>query len=373
MKSNILQTNNSEQQNNLENSQTTLPQSNDSALLQTISQKKINLVNIDSIKVFSEKKQDFAPQQKEAVKPSITLKDSLKLNLTGKQEPYTNWKFTTERPSNSFDETIFTQIDYKLLKQDSRQDSLYVLSFDNETDSVKIEYESSKTFSEISIVNDEQVSENNNILSNNNSFLLLLLASVIFVGFVKLYQKDIFNNIFRMVFQQGIDKETAKGSVSNRYPSMLLYFLFFFNSSLFIYELLNITDFRSLQIDLVAIPIIFVALLTIFSVKSVVFNFIAYVFDTQPQIKLYLKNSFFLLAAFAVIIMPITIVAPFLKGSLQFYVLKFGIFIFILLYINLIWKGVKIILKETYSLYYIFLYLCTLEILPLLFIIKFIS
>ena len=304
--------------------------------------------------------------------------DSLKFNLKGKTEPFTNWNFSVDYDPDFFDETLFSQIDYALLKPTELPDTTSFISPIVPIDS--LQNESVKNHSEISPDDYKPTTDNNNLLSENISFLLLVFASLFIVGLVRFSRKEFFNNIFIQFFQQGRYKADTSDTISNRYPSLILKFIFFFNCSLFVFELITLTDFEFFQIgsfaipiDLLAIPIVFAALLIIFSLKNIVFYFIGYIFDTVPQIKLYIKNSYLISSFYAIIILPIIITIPFLQSSVQLFVLHFGVYIFIVLYIIMIWKGIKIIVKETYSFYYIILYLCAMEILPLLVIIKMIS
>jgi hypothetical protein len=47
-----------------------------------------------------------------------------------------------------------------------------------------------------------------------------------------------------------------------------------------------------------------------------------------------------------------------------------GLFIVAIFYLFLLQRGIKILLKKQLSIFYLFLYLCTLEILPMLLIYK---
>jgi hypothetical protein len=76
---------------------------------------------------------------------------------------------------------------------------------------------------------------------------------------------------------------------------------------------------------------------------------------------------------FAIAILPVICLIPFVKETLQMNLVHIGAGIFIIMYLMQIGRGIKIILKETLSLYYIFLYLCGLEILSLLVIMKVIT
>ena len=377
MQSNLEQTNVTEQkpQINLENLRLNNSITIDSATHLNITRTKFNIINIDSIKVKPVSRQFVEKSiNKEVINQTITQQDSLRLNLTGNKTSYTNWNFSVEYNPETFDESSFSQVDYQLLisKKENHSDSIQttaeipVLNFENDT------AELLNTYSELS--------ENNNItrfnepfLKNNNSFLILILISVIIIGLVRLHWKDYLITVFHSIFYPASERKISEDNASNTYPSFILNFLFFYNSSIFIYEVFKLKDLSFLNFDLLLVPIFFVTLIIIFSVKNLFFYFLGNIFEIIPQIKSYIKNVTILGQIFATIIMPVICVIPFLTESAQNYLINIGVGAFIIIYILQIVKGLKIILKEIFSLYYIILYLCALEILPLLLIIKLIS
>ena len=286
---------------------------------------------------------------------------------------FTNWNLSIDYDIDSFDETLFTQIDYNLLKSNEVVDSLFVLPDKQSITVLKDSIEISKTFTEISESDKNIIFHESNLLKNNNSLLMMILASVVIVGFVRLSWKDYIINILRSIFFQGSERKISSSNMSFTYPAFLLNFLFFFNVKIFIYEIYKLTNFTDLGIDLLIIPIVFTALLIIFSLKNIILRFIGYIFDTLPQIKSYIRGSTLLGQAFSVIILPVVGLIPFLTETIQLYFFKIGIGVFIVMYLMQLRRGVKIILKETFYFYYIILYLCALEILPLLYIINIIS
>jgi len=295
------------------------------------------------------------------------------LNFTDHKNAFTNWDFSVEHNVDSFNETRFSQIDYKLIKPKEVVDSLYFFSDIQHIVSVKDSIETTKTYTEISNTNEISNLPQGAYLKSNNGLLLLLLVSILIVGFVRLNWKDYINNLFRSILFQGAERKISGYNISNTSPAFILTFLFFFNSTLFIYEIYKLTDFITLNIDLLLIPIVFFVLLILFSVKNTFLRFIGNIFQTLPLTKSYIRNSTILGQAFSIIILPVIGLIPFLTETIQLTFFKIGILTFIALYLIQIGRGIKIIFKETFSLYYIFLYLCALEILPLLCLISIIS
>jgi len=358
---------------NLQNVRINTSVNTDSVQL-NITRTQFNIINIDTIEVVPIIPKIREQIKTETIKPSLTKADSLKLNLTGQKKSFINWELSIDYDPESFNETLFSEIDYQLLaSQKPESDSLFVFSDTQTTGFLRENSEIAKTYTETSDVKENTLFSENNLLKSNNPFLLLILAAIVITGFVRLNWKDYIRNIFRSFFFQVAEKKMSIINISYTYPSFILSFLFLFNCSLFLYEFFKLLNISFLNFDLLLIPIFFSALAILLSVKKFFFHLIGNVFDTSQQIKLYLKGSLLMCQAFAIMILPIICLVPFLSEIIQIYIIKFGAGIFIVMYIMQIGRGIKIILRETYSIYYIFLYLCALEFLPLFLIVKFIS
>ena len=217
----------------------------------------------------------------------------------------------------------------------------------------------------------ESLDINKNPLQNNNIFLSLILVSVLITGFVRISWKEYMTNVLRSIFFQDVAGKISGNNASYIYPSFILGFLFFFNGSIFIYEIFKLTGYSFMNIDsLVIFPIIFGSLFVLYYSKVLFLRFTGHIFNTSQQMKSYLQGFSSIGKAFALIILPVIILIPFLNQTAQSILINIGSFVFIALYLLQISHGVKIILKETFSLYYIILYLCALEILPLFILFK---
>jgi hypothetical protein len=80
----------------------------------------------------------------------------------------------------------------------------------------------------------------------------------------------------------------------------------------------------------------------------------------------YLRNIFLFNKIFGLIVFPLLVAHPFIDIKFRFIFIYAGIIIFVLLFILRIFRGIVISVKNKFSIFYIILYLCTLEILPVL-------
>jgi hypothetical protein len=204
-------------------------------------------------------------------------------------------------------------------------------------------------------------------LLENNWFMIILIALVALMGLIRLkwskYLSDLFVSI---AFSNVVSKIREMGTASRRTASFLLGFMFYANLSLLLFENMRIHqkglfDFTGWK----QLLFLFAFLFAIFSAKVVVYRIIGWIFRIQNATSEYLYQSSLMSKAFGIIILPLVVLFPFLESEVQPWIPRIGLVIFIFLYALQIWKGIKTNLKNALSGYYIILYLCALEILPL--------
>jgi hypothetical protein len=113
-------------------------------------------------------------------------------------------------------------------------------------------------------------------------------------------------------------------------------------------------------------PILFVVVASYFGLKWVFFRFVGYVFGLKDVARSFSTDYFVIVAIFGLLLFPICCCRVYMLDvpNLVWYILLsiMGLLVLITLFIKLL----QIFYTGISSLFYIFLYLCTLEILPLL-------
>ncbi len=199
-----------------------------------------------------------------------------------------------------------------------------------------------------------------------------IILALIIAGGVKLtagkYLSDLFSSIR---YQQSATKLFFSGNLQNQKPSWALTVLFFLSTSMLLFEFTHLGGKTPERIS----PFIFFLLVNIgvvgyFFVKNILYRFTATVFDVQQATKEYLFNANMLSKVFGIACLPIVCVVPFVDVLTATFLLKAGLVLFLIMYIIQLLRGVKIILRSPLSIFYMFLYFCALEILPLSILIK---
>lgn len=84
----------------------------------------------------------------------------------------------------------------------------------------------------------------------------------------------------------------------------------------------------------------------------------------------YRANTILILVISALILAPLSLGASLSIGSVSDWIWKVGLVLFGVLYLLRLWRGSISALQQGVQFYYIILYLCALEILPLLLVVK---
>lgn len=304
----------------------------------------------------------------------LTSTDSLRLNLKGHQQAFTNWNLTLDELSTEFNETAYAWFDSATIVAANpfQTDSLY-----NDSTLMATRITTDSISSETRILSTEtdpkQPEPRESVKPDLQAdwFLALLTLSVLIAGFTRLNWGRYLTNTIQSVFYQNAMGKLEGSNASNNFPSFIMGFLFLMNSSLFVYEILKISGRSFLGFSsYLILPIVFVFLFILFYLKKVAYRVVGHIFETRAQVAGYLFGSSTISKAYGILLLPVIIFLPFVAEHLQPLLVKAGFGLFILLYLIQLARGVRIIFSHTFSVYYIILYLCALEILPLTILFK---
>lgn len=102
--------------------------------------------------------------------------------------------------------------------------------------------------------------------------------------------------------------------------------------------------------------------------KFMLFNMIGFIFRSKNEASDYLLNIYIYGQIAGIVLLPLILLVSYVHSVLFIYI---GSALISLLYVYRLYRGVSIITSNVkVSIYYIFLYLCTLEILPFIVLIK---
>lgn len=160
--------------------------------------------------------------------------------------------------------------------------------------------------------------------------------------------------------------------VGNR-VSVFLSLFFIVTISIFVSELLTHFNVRLFNFPYTEV-IIATLLVIVYAVKFTAINALGFVFKVQKEAKEYIKTVFLFCNSLGLFMFPVVIGLLFVKQLSPQPFINLGILLILLSIGVRIVKGVFIGLRNAqFSIFYLFMYLCALEILPFVLLAKIIS
>lgn len=111
----------------------------------------------------------------------------------------------------------------------------------------------------------------------------------------------------------------------------------------------------------------------IYEIKRFFFNTIGFISSARNISGEYMFNVFLLNQGLGLVLIPVVVALPFVSEQFTHLLIITGFVLIGFFYLFRIFRGIQIIVDKHISILYLILYLCTLEILPLLMLIKLLS
>jgi hypothetical protein len=196
-------------------------------------------------------------------------------------------------------------------------------------------------------------------------FGILLFASVRF-AYAK-YMEHMFLSLFNYSTSVRLLQE-------KNYPifhgAIRLEIIFYITLSIFIFQVLNVFKWGNSLTSLSYFLMILGGVLLYFFGKKLIYLMFGSLFQATQETREYLFNMDNYNRSLGLLLLPIVILVSFAPVRTPVFIVFAGIVIFVIVNLILLQRGIFILLKKQFSIFYLFLYLCTLEFLPLLLIYK---
>lgn len=159
-------------------------------------------------------------------------------------------------------------------------------------------------------------------------------------------------------------------NISLRQGAMILEIFFLLIMGLFAYQL--VLHFGgSLPVSGILLYLIcFGAVLLFFMLKEFIYRLLGFISETGAETSEYIFTMKIYNKMTGIFLLPIVCFLAWAPVGNPTGFIVAGLVIIALLYLKSLQRGMKILLKKQFSVFYLFLYLCTLEFLPLLLFIK---
>jgi hypothetical protein len=202
-------------------------------------------------------------------------------------------------------------------------------------------------------------------------FIMILL---VISGFA--WARIVFGKFLTSIWVSAYSYQTAskaykEQSVVQKRFSMALDLLYLINSSLFLYLLNNFFApglFVSNGILFVCQAFFFLFFLVF--VRIVVMRITAFIFEQSELFLGFLYHYFIFNKVLGMVLIPFLIAIPYTQGTIREVLVYTGVSFVFIIHITRLFRAAVYVLKNVVLLFYLILYLCILEILPVLVVIK---
>lgn len=205
-------------------------------------------------------------------------------------------------------------------------------------------------------------------------FILLCLCFALFAFINTVYKKRVLQ-LFKAFWISNYSSQLVKAeNVLIKQASVLLSVLFLFSFSLFSYQLMhyyyrNMLFYTGLELYF----IIMLSVIAFYAIKVVLFKMLAIIFNSEAETKEYTFNVFLINQSIGLLLLSLVALINYLPASNHGVLVFIGLLLIVSFFLFRIIKGlVSLWFLGVFSKSYLFLYLCALEILPLIVIGKFI-
>ena len=212
------------------------------------------------------------------------------------------------------------------------------------------------------------------IFQTTNGWIVgLLLFSLIIIAWVRqFYNKYLIGTIsggydYKIAYKQFHDKNSLSQRVS-----LALFAIFVINSGVYIFQMLKLYDVKLLETYSFFSLLIFSSIiLALYLVKRITLGLIGTVTRTSDITDEYLHHIGLYNKILGLLLFPVIISIPFVPYDIAKILVKLTWFLWLIMFIMKIIRGTRIIMSKQFFVFYLILYFCALEILPVLIVYNF--
>ena len=204
--------------------------------------------------------------------------------------------------------------------------------------------------------------------------LIIIVFSIMILGYLYSAFNSRFNTFIKSVFISRFASQSSREERSLTHPfSLFLSLNFILITALFILQLISSKTFFSYKIDFLLLSFFILAttVLVVYFIKIFFLRIFSYFIDKEEIISEYIFTVFLVNQFLGVILIPIVILIAYGPQFFTNASVYLGSALLIAAFIVRVGKGISaVLLNREATLFYLILYFCTFEILPLLLGIK---
>lgn len=202
----------------------------------------------------------------------------------------------------------------------------------------------------------------------------VLLAALTVFTFLKVYYSRYFNRLFSAFVSSNLTNQMVRDeNILVQRASILLNLTFNITGALLLYFISVWQQWDILGLDFGFGRFIFFILLVaaVYTLKLLILKSCGIIFGIDREMVSYIFNIFLVNNVLGIVLLPLVALIAFAAWIPAIWIIKVATGVIILAFMYRLWKGIIVGLGSPFfSAFYLFLYLCALEIAPLVVLLK---
>ncbi len=202
-------------------------------------------------------------------------------------------------------------------------------------------------------------------------FWTYIIIALLFL-WIQVFYRKYFTSLFNSSISYHMSSKLFnERTILARRVSVVLNFIYTVSLSLVIYKIFQYLGIQSKAFDRFSLFLIILNLIILYSIsKTILQKVIGFFFDKLDQINEYLHNVYVYNKILGIFLLPLSFAAYYTPVKITEILVAAAILFYVFSLLFKIIRGFQIIIKNDVFIFYSILYLCTLEILPIIIGIK---
>jgi len=201
--------------------------------------------------------------------------------------------------------------------------------------------------------------------------IAIIICLLLYAGILNLVMGKDIDIVFRSFYNKRSSQSGKEESLLNSRAFIALFVLFGLTSGLFIYQVSVAKEkFYSIS-GFQLFASLSVIIVVLFALKLLVLQFIGFVFNVNKVVSEYISILYLTYFNIAFVFLPLTLCFCLLSARFAPYILAVAVLLVVVIFVwQYLRSSVNIISNFRFHKFYLFIYLCALEICPVLILIK---
>ena len=208
-------------------------------------------------------------------------------------------------------------------------------------------------------------------VTTHNWMTGVFIIVFILMAIVRVFYRNYWRQLLRSAFNNSESKRMfQEKSLFFKHAAIHLDIIFYLITGVFLYQVTDLFSIQFYSKEFINYSFITGSIFLFILVKKILYFFMGYITRSSFETSEYIFNINNYNRILGLFLFPICLSIVFIPRLQQEYFIIIGISICLFLYFLLLFRGIKILLRKQFSIFYLILYLCSLEILPFIYLYK---